>query len=182
MTATRTRPRKTLADLYALPDEARAELIDGEILMAPAPTPWHQRVSGRIFTHVGAFVRARRLGELYYSPIDVVLPSGNVVQPDLVFVATRNARIVRDRIEGVPDLLVEIVSPSNPERDRFVKRDLYARAGVAEYWIVDPDAKAIEVLRLAAQAYEPAGYFEAGESLGSATFPGLALPVADLFA
>jgi Uma2 family endonuclease len=114
--------------------------------------------------------------------MDVHLPGGDVVQPDVIFVSTARSDILQDWIRGVPDLLVEIISPEGVERDRLVKRDLYARNGVKEYWLVDPAARAVEVLRLGASgSYEPAGYFEEKDTLVSPTLAGMALPVQALF-
>lgn len=95
-----------------------------------------------------------------------------------MFVARENLHIVQDWIRGVPDLLVEVVSPSHPERDRLIKRALYARNGVKELWIVDPEERTAEVIA----AGNPAGFFRETETLVSRLLPGLALPLAPLFA
>ena len=89
--------------------------------------------------------------------------------------------IVGDLVVGVPDLLIEVVSPTHPERDRIVKRDLYAENGVPEYWVVEPDMRAVQVFRLEGSAYRPAGWFTAESALVSPTFPDLRIPVAGLF-
>jgi Uma2 family endonuclease len=174
-------PRKTLEDYLALPDVVRAELIGGELYVTPSPTPRHQEASDNLMLVLGGYVRRRGLGRMYSAPLDVHLPSGDVVQPDLLFVATASEGIVQDWIRGVPDLVVEVLSPSNAERDRIVKRDVYAQSGVPEYWIVDPEARSIQVLRHEAGTYRPAGWFRSGDRVRSETWPDLDLPVDEAF-
>jgi Uma2 family endonuclease len=118
-------------------------------------------------------VKRHALGKLYVAPVDVVLDSENIVQPDIVFVtATRLSIIERRGILGVPDLLVEIVSPSSVRRDRYDKRQLYARFGVKEYWIADPANKSLEVLSLKAAGYELHCCVEAAGRLTSLVLAG----------
>lgn len=118
---------------------------------------------------------------MYTARFDVHLPSGDVVEPDILFIAKGNLGIVQDWVRGVPDLVVEVLCPDGLERDRFVKRDLYAENGVPEYWIVDADAKTIEVFTLRGGKYEPNGYFEKGDVLMSSLLAELKLSVADVF-
>lgn len=181
MAAMQTRPRKTLDDFLSLPEGTLAELIDGEILMTPAPRKPHQLLVGDLYFALRLFLGAKPLGMLYLAPFDVHLPSGDVVEPDLIFVAQANLGIVQEWVRGVPDLLVEVVSPSHPERDRLVKRALYARNGVREFWIVDPEEKTVEVLALDVDRYRPAGFFREPEILVSPLLAGLALPLGQLF-
>ena len=165
----------------SLPEGTRAELVDGELYMSPSPFEKHQRAAGNLYFALRKFVDSRMLGRIYAAPFDVHLPSGDIVQPDLIFIATRNFSIIQKWIYGAPDLLVEIASPPDQKRDQILKRDLYARNGVAEYWIVDPEAKAIEVLTLAKSRYEPHGHFEEADTLLSPLLTGLSLPVRLLF-
>jgi Uma2 family endonuclease len=178
----RTRPRKTVEDYMNLPDGVRAELIEGELFMSPSPKLRHQKIAENLLVALRRYVDKTKRGAIHIAPLDVHLPSGDVVQPDLIFVADANRSILQDWIRGVPDLLIEVVSPDGAERDRIVKRDLYARNGVAEYWIVDDQGRAVEVLRLQGDAYEPAGYFTGVESVRSVLLSDLALPLADVFA
>jgi len=175
------KPRKTAEDYMRLPEEARAELIEGELFMTPSPKSYHQRVIGELFAGLREYVGSRQAGELAMAPLDVYLPSGDVVQPDLIFVRADRLEIIQDWIRGVPDLLVEVISADRPERDRIVKRDLYARNGVPEYWIVDPEARSVEVLVLESGRYAPCGYFEAGDSLVSPSLPGFNPPLESVF-
>ena len=181
MTVLKARPRKTVEDYMKLPEGVRAELIEGEILMSPSPKEKHQRVSVALVQRLADHVQRQKTGRIYAAPFDVHLPSGDIVEPDIIFVATANASIIQDWIRGVPDLLIEIVSPEGVERDRIVKRDLYARNGVKEYWIVDPEAESVEVLCLSGDRYEPGGYFRGADTLVSPGLTDLALPVAPLF-
>jgi Uma2 family endonuclease len=147
--------RWTYEEYYRLDDERRYEIIDGALHDAPAPDTWHQDASRKLFRIIDRFVTANNLGDVFYAPVDVVLNGENTVQPDLVFVARARTGIIQRRaIFGVPDLLVELVSPSSVRRDRYDKRALYARFGVKEYWIGDPANKSLEILTLESGQYE----------------------------
>jgi len=177
----KTRPRKTVEDFMMLPEGTLAELIDGEIFMTPGPRVPHQRAVLNLAVEIRSFSRPRMLGEILVSPMDVYLPSGDIVEPDLIFVRRENLAIIQDWVRGVPDLLVEVLSPSHPERDLIVKRHLYARNGVGEYWIVDPADRSVQIFRLAGGRYEPAGYRKEGQVLSTDLLPGLELTVESLF-
>jgi Uma2 family endonuclease len=183
MTPSLSRPRKTVDDFMSLPEGTLAELIDGELLiMSPGPRELHQRVVGRLHLLLAPFAEARKLGRVYVAPMDVHLPSGDIVEPDLVYVSAARSDIIRDWIRGAPDLLVEVLSPSGIDRDRLIKRRLYARNGVPEYWIVDPQEAGVERLELEGPDYRPGGYFRGGATLTSPLLPGLEIPLAPLFA
>jgi Uma2 family endonuclease len=179
MSVTLRRPPKTLGDYRALPDDVRAELLRGEIYVTPPPTVPHQDLVGRLYRALAAHVEDRGLGRVYLSP-EVDLPSGDVVAPDVLFVRTERVGIVGTVVAGAPDLAIEVVS-SHPERDRLVKRDLYAENGVSEYWVVESDPRGIQVLRLEGGAHVPAGWFTTESVLTSPSFPDLRLDVAALF-
>lgn len=177
----KTRPRKTVDDYMKLPEGTLAELIEGEILMSPSPKDRHQKVVGNLYLHLRLFIDSRKLGLIRMAPFDVHLPSEDVVQPDVIFVSTKNRKMVKDWIYGAPDLLIEVVSAEGVARDQIVKRALYARNGVPEYWIVDPEAKGIEVLQLRGSEYVPHAYFEEADTLGSPVLSGLNLSVREIF-
>lgn len=181
MTSPKTRRLKTVDDYMALDDDQRVELIQGEFFVTPSPTYRHQRILVNLLLLLRQYVLEKSLGEVCVAPLDVIFPSGEVVQPDLLFISKANSGIVQDRIRGVPDLVVEIVSSVAPERDRIVKRDLYARNGVGEYWIVDDTSSTIEVLSLDGASYRAHGYFESDDSVTSPTLAELSLPVAKVF-
>ena len=122
------------------------------------------------------------MGTFYFAPFDVILSETNVVQPDLIFISNARAHVItEDNIRGAPDLLVEILSPSTAGYDRTTKRNLYARHGVGEYWLVDPYAKTITVLTLGANGYDTYAVFGEGDILTSPTLAGFALNLSELF-
>jgi Uma2 family endonuclease len=126
-----------------LPEGTLAELINGQIYMPPAPNTDQERASTKLLTKLVNFTEQRSLGEVFDSPYDVFLDEkANAVQPDIAFVAKANLAIVKSHgIVGVPDLLIEFLSPGNDKHDRVVKKDLYEKFGVKEYWIIDPLTK-----------------------------------------
>lgn len=176
-----SRPLKTVDDYLALGDEVRAELIEGELYMTPSPTSDHQAIAGNLYVLLRAAVRAGAGGIAFQAPLDVRLPTGDIVQPDVMWIADANRSIVQERIHGVPDLVVEVVSPSHAERDRIVKRQLYARSGVPEYWIVDGATRTIERLILASAAYTPAGYYAAPDALVCDRLAAVPIPLLEVF-
>lgn len=149
-TATARARRWTYADYCRIPpDRKRHEIVDGRHYVNPAPGPGHQAVAGLLYFELIRRVQKPGKGRVFISPIDVHLGPGTVVQPDIVLLRPRNASIVGPKkLTGVPDLLVEVLSPSNRPYDRRTKRDRYERAGVREYWIVDPDRHSVEQLLL----------------------------------
>ena len=147
--------RWTYEEYYRLNDDQRYEIIDGNLLMAPSPDLWHQSWVGDLYTLIRNHVQNHKLGKVLVAPFDVVLDPENTVQPDLIFVATANLDIIKQRaIFGTPDLLIELISPSSVRRDRYDKKDLYARFGVKEYWIGDPANKSLEILTLKEGRYD----------------------------
>jgi Uma2 family endonuclease len=146
----------TYDDYIALPEDGpRYELYEGELIVMPAPSPRHQAVIVNLFMAVAEHVYRHGLGEVFPSPIDVILSRITVVQPDLVYVDTAGPGIVTEGgIEGTPPLVVEVLSPSTGARDRGVKQALYARYGVSFYWIAAPTARTIQALRLSGESYE----------------------------
>ena len=130
------------------------ELWNGEIIMSPAPHPDHQTIVLNFAALLREFVAAGRLGKVFVSPVDVVLTPHRVVQPDVLFIEKARLNIVGSHIGGVPDLVMEVISAGSWQRDRIQKKALYEQAGVAEYWITDPDAEAIEVFALIKGVYQ----------------------------
>ena len=148
----------TYDDYVALPaDGRRYELHGGALSVTPAPGVTHERVKRRLFARLLHHVEARRLGEVFDAPVDVLLSDTTVLQPDILFVATDRAALVAERgVVGPPTLVIEVVSPSSRTVDHIVKRQLYARHGVPYYWTVDPAARSIEALVLGPEGYEVA--------------------------
>lgn len=161
------RKRWTYAEFARLPSagSTRYEVIDDELFVTPAPGRRHQRISIDLATALNVFVRHHHLGEVYHAPFDVLFAEGDYMEPDLLFVRQGRLDVLSDRgVEGPPDLIVEIVSPSTAARDRGLKLERYRLFGVAEYWVVDPDAHSVEVWDLAADASEPV-IFAGGDRL-----------------
>ncbi|MEZ4240347.1 MAG: Uma2 family endonuclease [Myxococcota bacterium] len=145
------------AEYARLPDDGRRyEIIDGALHVSPAPRPRHQTVSRRLQFALYTALELEQGGQLYNAPIDVLLGPHDIVQPDLVYLTADQLHLVTDRaIEGVPALVVEILSPSTRRRDVLVKSEVYRRYGVPRYWMVDPEIDRIEGLLLAEGAYRP---------------------------
>lgn len=158
----------TYEDYRSLPDDGwRYEVIEGELFMSPAPEPMHQESGGNLFASFREFGKKNDAGKAYSAPIDVMLGNfATPVQPDICFIIKSRLDIVKKkRIEGAPDIIVEILSPSNWLVDRRTKYELYAKAGVREYWIVDPEARTIELFVLNEERYELRGKFGVGETV-----------------
>ncbi len=139
--------RQTYKDYLQLPsDDFHHQLIEGEIVMTPAPKVIHQMVKSNLQKHLLQFVENKQLGLVLDAPCDVYFDEHNVVQPDLFFISRNRLSIVaEDVVKGAPDLIVEVLSPASAYYDLVEKKALYARAGVKEYWIVDPKWHWIEV-------------------------------------
>ena len=150
------RRRASIEEFWSLPESVLpTEYIDGEIIMAPTPTVRHQRTLVNIFVPLHAFVTEKALGKVFPAPLDVVLPTGEVVQPDIFFLGTKQAERVSaaNKVEEVPPFLVEILSPSSVKHDTVRKRELYEKNGVREYWIVDMKERSIAQLVLRKKHY-----------------------------
>ena len=173
----------TYADYVALPNDGkRYEIHDGELSVTPAPGRKHQRVVLRLGAALDAYVTARHLGEVDIAPFDVVLGDPTIVQPDIIFVAPdRSARFSDRGLDGAPTLAIEVLSPSTVHIDRHTKFQLYARHGVPFYWIVDYEARAIEVYRLTGDTYGTPERFGGEDLIDPPPFPGLWLDPAMLW-
>lgn len=175
----------TYEDYLLFPDDGRRhELIDGEHYMTPAPSTAHQRLVVRFSIALGTFLDRRKGGQLFVAPTDVVLSDLDVVQPDLVFVsAVRTSIITEKNIQGAPDLLIEILSETTRKTDEIIKRKLYERYGVGEYWIVDPELETVKVYRMTPDGYSRAAELsrEAGDAIRTPLLSELSIPLIDLF-
>jgi len=172
---------KTYDDLLAMPEDGnRYELIFGEIVMTASPKTKHQYALFQLGKLIDAYARDNRLGRVYIAPLDVKLSVHNVVQPDILFVRwSRRAIVTEDFVDGPPDLVVEVLSPTNRAHDLVKKATLYADFGVPEYWIVDPDMDGITVHVL------EAGHYRALSNrpgvAASVVLPGLEIRPEDVF-
>jgi Uma2 family endonuclease len=157
------------------------ELWDGELVMSPAPSFLHQEIVDRFHDMLKAWVRQHRLGKTAAAPIDMVLTTRRVTQPDVAFISNERLHIIKERIMGAADLVAEVISPGSRRRDRIDKRDLYEQHGVKEYWLIDPEAKTVEVLRLESGTYRLVGRWHPGERARSRLLKGFEAPVGPLF-
>lgn len=173
----------TYEDYCRLPEDGRIyEIIEGELLMSPAPNTLHQLVKGNLFALLWNFNKRHRAGTILDAPCDLLLPGlGTNVQPDIIFVSKAHSEFVKKRfVEGAPDLVVEVLSPWNWKIDRGKKFKAYAKAGVREYWVIDPDARTIELYQLQKRAYKLLGKFEASEYVRSEILPGFRVKVEEI--
>jgi Uma2 family endonuclease len=157
----RVEVRYTYEDYLRLPDDGKIyQIIRGKLFRMPAPVPYHQIVSGNLYSIIRSYVRAENLGEVFYAPCDVVLSDVDIVQPDIIFISKERDYLIGDKnIRGAPDLVIEIISQRSEYLDRKVKVELYEEYGVKEYWLVDPDRKEVEVLTLTREGYKSMGVF-----------------------
>ncbi len=163
-------------------DHLLYELIGGEIVKKAAPSPRHQRVVRALFLWLEKHAAQNAQGEVFFAPLDVFLDTHNAPQPDLLFVsAARSGIVTADGIQGAPDLVVEVISPSSIVRDRVDKTKLYACFGVPECWLVDPNNESVEVYRYAEGAYELGAFAAEAGTVTSGVLPSLVLDVANLF-
>ncbi len=176
--------RLTYKDYEALPEGAPYQLIDGELIMTPAPTPLHQNIIGNIYQALRTFVESRKLGRVFLSPIDVKLTDTDVYQPDLIFIRKENIpKVGRDKLNVIPDLVVEVLSPSNAFYDLTHKKMIYAERGVEEYWIVDPKDETVEVFVRDGGRFRSEAFFKNHDILKSPKLlPDFALPLDAVFA
>jgi Uma2 family endonuclease len=171
-------------EMYAaLPDDGkRYEVVQGVLMMSPAPESAHQGIIQRISNYLDGRIFVPRLGLVFTSPIDVVLSSRTTVQPDVLVVLKEHVnRVQPKRIHGAPDLAVEVISPSSATYDRLVKYSVYEQAGVPEYWLVNASEQTIEVFVLEEGLYRSLGAFQGDHLLQSRIVPGSAAPAAQFF-
>lgn len=173
----------TAHDYRELPEAGpRYQLIQGEMHLTPAPNRYHQHISRNICQILLAYMETNPVGEVYDAPFDVVLTDINVFQPDILFVSNAHRSVLTDAgAEGAPDLVVEILSPRTAQQDKGVKREIYARTGVEELWMVDPEVRRIQVFRLQEDADVPIGTHGDATSFGTPLFPGLTIDTARVF-
>ena len=172
----------TYADYLLTPDDERYELIEGELIMAPSPIPRHQKISSGFVGLMAPFARINRLGDIFAAPLDVHLSDTNLLQPDILFISNERAHIIGEtNIQGAPDLVIEIASPSTEDRDRGIKQELYALFGVLEYWRAYPLTQTVEVLRLENGRFVSMGVYGRTDTLTTPLLPGLEINLNEIF-
>lgn len=164
MQETMVHPPRTIMEVFKmLPQGTLAEVIENTLYMSPTPTGQHQRILKELLVQLDSSIKKAEIGEVFVAPLDVFLDeSSNAVQPDLFFIASKNLSIVdpNGHVHGVPDLIIEILSPGNKKHDTVRKKELYEKFGVKEYWIVDPSTKNTIAYSLADNKFISLGEFQ----------------------
>lgn len=135
----------TYADYARLtpPDSGNYELHNGKIIFMPTPTGYHQQISMRLSIKMGSYILQKQLGQLLAAPMDTIFSEHDTLQPDLLFVAQERAHIIKKQVEGVPDFIIEIVSPGNTQKEMSYKKYVYETSGVREYWLIHPEKQTV---------------------------------------
>ncbi len=181
-----SRVKLTYDDFVLFPDDGkRHEIIDGEHYVTPSPNTRHQQVSGVLFALIWNYLEAHPIGRIFDAPFDIVFSDFDVVEPDLLYMSNERAAAIltAKHVRGTPELIVEIGSPKTRRRDETVKRRLYERSGVLEYWVVDPDVDVVRVYRREGEQFaRPIEFMRGAEDvLRTALLPGLELPLSRVF-
>jgi Uma2 family endonuclease len=175
----------TWDDYVLFPEDGmRHELIDGEHYVTPAPFLRHQEIVGRLHLAIGMYLMTYPLGRVFVAPLDVILSKFDVVEPDLLYVSNERApELLKDWVRGAPDLVIEVGSESTRKRDETVKRALYERVGVIEYWIVDPEIDVVRIYRRTDDRFgRPVELsLRAGDVLTTELLPGFAIALDAVF-
>jgi Uma2 family endonuclease len=176
----------TYDDFVLFPDDGqRHELIDGEHYVTPSPNTKHQRIVGVLHGLIWGYLEAQPIGQVFSAPFDVVFSMFDVVEPDLLYLSRESAAkaLTSDNVKGVPDLVMEIASKGTRKRDETIKRRLYERSGVSEYWFVDPKTDMVRIYRNEGGRFVAPVKLSraAGDGLTTRLLPGLELPLARVF-
>ena len=177
-----TTPKLTYQDYANLEGDERYELLDGELILVASPNRDHQMISLRLASRMLSFVDENDLGWVFDAPFDVLLTDTDTVQPDVMFVSREREHISTPaNIQGAPDLVVEILSPSSSRRDWREKRELYARHGVLEYWIIDPTNRIVSVMQLQDGVLEIEQTCADGDTATSTVLDGFSIRLDSIF-
>jgi Uma2 family endonuclease len=177
-----TKVKFTYEDYLQLPQDKHYELIEGEFIMVPSPGWSHQTVLKKLFRILDDYITSYGLGEIRFAPLDVVLSEDNVVQPDILFISKKRSHIIRERnIQGAPDLVIEVLSSATAKKDQGLKQKLYAKYGVKEYWIVDPQTKSIRVMALDERGLTTFQIYKTGRFFGSSLLKNLSFDLEEIF-
>jgi Uma2 family endonuclease len=173
----------TYQDLLTAPDDGnRYEIFEGELIVTPSPTVKHQNALHNLTLLLGQHIKNNKLGKMYSAPMDVYFDEETVVEPDLLFVSNKRLHILEERrINGAPDLVVEILSPGTAERDRGFKFRRYEKEGVNEYWIVDPVEEHVEIYTPQKNGYELFDQFSNDDEISPPLFSELSFKLSELW-
>jgi Uma2 family endonuclease len=178
--------RLTYDEFQTLPRDGskRFELIEGEVFMTPSPNTKHQTAAANLHLALGQLVRERSLGRVFFAPYDVVFSKWTALEPDLLFIRKERLAIITEaNVQGPPDLVIEILSPSNKEYDRETKLRAYEKAGVPEIWYFDPTDDSAEILNLGGDGrYVVTAELSGNAPIVSKALPGLSLTLGQVFA
>ena len=174
----------TYADYVLFPDDGlRHEIIEGEHYVTASPATRHQRILLNLSYLIRNYLETHPIGEIFFAPFDVLLSEINILVPDLVYISNERAHFVTPKnLQGAPDLVVEILSPSTRSRDQRLKRDVYERTGVEEYWLVDPEREVAEVYRRGAGGFQPSVRYARPDIVTTPLMPGLDIPLDKILA
>lgn len=179
--APQTSTRLTYEDYLELPDDGkRYELIEGELVLNPTPVTRHQWIVGNIYHAIRNYLDDHDIGKAFMAPLDVVFADDVVLEPDVMVILRERISIIGEKnIQGAPNLVVEVLSDGTRKRDETIKRKLYERFGVDEYWIVDPVIEVVKVYRRSGESFVRAAEMgtESGGEITSPLLPGFALDV-----
>lgn len=170
----------TYDDYLKLDEDQNYEVVGGELVLVPRPRPYHQKIVNNLTVFLKNFLWQNYIGEIY-SDVDVVL-GDQVVSPDIIFIAKNRLSIVGEiNVQGVPDLVIEVLSPSTEKYDRKKKSRLYHKSGVKEYWIVNPGLQLVEIFVAVDNDWSLAGVYDEEDVLVSPALPGLQIILKKLF-
>ena len=178
----RTNVQFSYQDSQRLPEDKRYEILDGNLYIVSSPNTKHQRISKKLLVALTRQVEGRNLGEIFVAPYDVILSDDNIVQPDIFFIAGGRVGLVgKLNLQGAPDLVIEILSAGSRKRDLETKKKIYARFGIGEYWIVDPDAEAVEVKIWSEIGFLRHAVYARSRCLSSPLLPAVKIRLQDIF-
>lgn len=176
-----TLKKQTIDDYLKLPEGARYQLIKGEIIKFPSPTEQHQHILFILTLKIGNFLLQNNIGVARFAPLDVHLDEENVFQPDLLFISNENNHIIKDRIYGAPDFVVEVLAPSTAYYDWEEKKEIYAKYGVKEYWIINAQKRYIEMYANKNNEFELVSKIKENGLIKSEVIAGFEFELGELF-
>lgn len=172
----------TEADYFRLPESNKIiELSEGRLIISPAPTDQHQKISFKLSLLVGNHVLSNNLGEVRYAPVDVRLKKGIIRQPDIVFMSNEHLNRITNKRWGIPDFVIEVISPGTKKEDRKYKYAEYEKAGIKEYWIIDPDKQTVDIYELRNKQYVEIGNFHGEDIVKSEIIKDFSFKVETIF-
>ena len=174
--------KQTYADYLRTPLGGKYQLIDGEIIEMTSPTPAHQRLCKKIAALLDQYLSENPIGEVFIAPLDIYLGEHETYQPDVFFISKERQSIIgAKRIEGAPDLVIEVLSESTAYYDLKKKKSVYEKSGVSEYWVVDAEEKNIEIFVNSASGFTRVTQLEAGQAYTSKKLTGFILKSEEVF-